>query len=331
MGATLSLPRRTGRRTVAACAALVLLVAPLGCSPYGPPQASAPLTPPTFDAASFPPLAPPRHIEQGIVVHETILDGKKIWIYLPDRKAEEGSLPCVLIAPAGTALINGMDEADGDRPEHLPYARAGMAVVAYSISGPVGIEAIKAAVTRGAPDPQVIDGAQAFIHAQAGFTDAEQALAFALARVPAVDANRIYTAGHSSAATLSLLVAENEPRLAACVAYAPCTDVRRRLTANRLMRLMEPQLPGFGAFIDQTSPINGASRLRCPLFVFHSSDDKTLPIAQTTSFVEEVKKVNSKVTFVQADHGGHYNSMIKEGVPQAIQWLKALPGADKGP
>jgi dipeptidyl aminopeptidase/acylaminoacyl peptidase len=144
--------------------------------------------------------------------------------------------------------------------------------------------------------------------------------------VPAIDANRIYTAGHSSAATLSLLVAENEPRVAACVAYAPCTDVRSRLTGNRLMRLMEPQFPGFGAFIDQTSPINGAARLRCPLFVFHSSDDKTLPIAQTTALVEEAKKVNPNVTFVRTDHGGHYNSMIKEGVPKAIEWLKTQPG-----
>ena len=60
--------------------------------------------------------------------------------------------------------------------------------------------------------------------------------------------------------------------------------------------------------------------------MFHSSDDKTLPIAQSAAFVEEVKKVNSNVTFVQADHGGHYTSMIKEGVPKAIEWLKALPG-----
>jgi dienelactone hydrolase len=343
---SMSFQRFRGLRSFATRGVLLFLAAVIGCGPHAPglgappaPNQDSPgaggakLTIPTFDPAAFPPLGPPRRIVPGVVVHETVLDANKIWIYLPDRKAEDGTLPCVLIAPAGATGINGMDLADGDRPEHPPYARAGMAVIAYSVSGPVNKEAIKTAMIRGAPDPEVIGAAQAFIHAQAGFTDAERALAFALARVPAIDANRIYTAGHSSAATLSLLVAENEPRVAACVAYAPCTDVRRRLTGNRIMRLMEPQIAGFGAFINQTSPINGASQLRCPLFLFHAQDDTVLLIADSAAFSAEVSKTNPNVTFVrpavgtysQAPKGGHYSSMIKEGVPKAIEWLKALP------
>jgi len=36
---------------------------------------------------------------------------------------------------------------------------------------------------------------------------------------------------------------------------------------------------------------------------------------------------NSRVTLVKTATGGHYNSMIREGVPKAIAWLKALPKA----
>jgi len=40
--------------------------------------------------------------------------------------------------------------------------------------------------------------------------------------------------------------------------------------------------------------------------------------------VETLKKTNPRVTFVRGTHGDHYDSMISEGVPQAIRWLQQL-------
>jgi hypothetical protein len=57
----------------------------------------------------------------------------KFWLYLPKGQHPAGSLPCILIAGAGSNLITGMDLGDGDRREHLPYARAGFAVLAYEL------------------------------------------------------------------------------------------------------------------------------------------------------------------------------------------------------
>ena len=54
---------------------------------------------------------------------------------------------------------------------------------------------------------------------QAGLANARTALEFALAKVPKLDAKRIYVAGHSSAATLALLFASHEPRIKACAAW----------------------------------------------------------------------------------------------------------------
>jgi len=63
-------------------------------------------------------------------------------------------------------------------------------------------------------------------------------------------------------------------------------------------------MPDFGAFIDRTAPINGAARLRCPLFLFHAQDDKNVSISESIAFVNEVRKTNPNVTFVQAQRGG---------------------------
>jgi dipeptidyl aminopeptidase/acylaminoacyl peptidase len=290
-----------------------LALALAGCAPKGP--IGRPNLP-DIDKSSFPALAPPRALEAGVVVHENQVAGGKIWVYLPAKAAAPASLPCVLIAPAGSTLEFGMDLAEGDRVEHLPYVRAGFAVVAYSIAG---------AVPEGHDNDAVFyNGVKAFQGAEAGLTDGRRAFEFALARVPAVDPKRIYTAGHSSAATLSLLVAENEPRVAACVAYAPCSDVRKRL-GDWHISSVEAKVPGFGDFIDRTSPINGADRLRCPLFLFHAKDDTNVRISESATFVDAVKKSNPNVTFVQAASGGHHDGMIREGIPKAIQWLQALP------
>ena len=60
--------------------------------------------------------------------------------------------------------------------------------------------------------------------------------------------------------------------------------------------------------------------------MFQAQDDENVPISESITFVNEVKKTNPNVTFVQVPRGGHYNAMIQEGIPKAIQWLKALPG-----
>jgi dipeptidyl aminopeptidase/acylaminoacyl peptidase len=319
---------KTQRPSTVAAAFLLLIAVgcgprPTGTAPAAPGEAVA-LAPPTGAAvpatvagepASFPPLPPPKLVEPGIAVHETIFASTQIWVYLPVNAAAPASLPCVFVAPAGAPLVYGNDMDEGYRAEHLPYARAGFAVVGYSIAGGVPDKPTEA---------QFIGGARLFKDAEGGLMDARRAIAFTLARVPAVNPKRLYTAGHSSAGTLSLLVAENEPQVAACVAYAPCSDVHHRL-GDLVIKTLDAKIAGFGAFIDRTSPINGASRLRCPLFLFHSQEDMNVPITESVAFVNEVKKTNPNVTFIQAQHGGHYNSMIQEGIPKAIQWLKALP------
>jgi dienelactone hydrolase len=281
-------------------------------APQGPPAVAAPADPTTF-----PPLGPARRVKPGVLLHEQVVGqgvaATRVGVYLPE-KPPEGKLPCVLIAPAGTPLIYGMNLAPGDQAEHVPYVRAGFAVVAYSLSGHVQDPR---------SDAQVAEGVRAFMQADGGLVNARTALDYALARVGKIDPERVYAAGHSSAATVALLVAEHDPRVKACVAYAPVTDVPARL-GPQTINMVSRQIGGFREFVERISPRTHLEKLQCPVFLFHARNDKNVPVAQSVTFANDLKKTNPKVKLVQVPTGGHHPAMIQQGIPQAIAWLKGL-------
>jgi hypothetical protein len=119
-------------------------------------------------------------------------------VYLPPTDAPEHSIPCVLVAPAGSNLLVGNDmDADDYHKETLPYAEAGMAVIFYSLDGGL-------ADMQNATDGQFKAAYNQFRTAFAGVVNGRNALEYVLTKMPQVDPKRIYTAGHSSAGTVSL-------------------------------------------------------------------------------------------------------------------------------
>jgi dipeptidyl aminopeptidase/acylaminoacyl peptidase len=300
----------------------VVLAALAGCQQGDTPSTgAAPQAPPAVAAAAdpttFPPLAKPRPVKSDIVLYEQVVGqgvtATRVGIYLP-KLPPEGKLPCVLIAPAGTPLVHGMNLGPGDQAEHLPYVRAGFAVVAYSLSGPV---------QDGRNEAQLMDGIRAFMQADGGLVNARTALDYALARMGKIDPERVYAAGHSSAATLALLVAANDPRVKGCVAYAPVTDLPARLGAQTIDRVSR-QVGGFKEFVERSSPRAHLAQLRCPVFLYHARNDKNVPVAQSVTFANELKRTNPKVKLVTPPTGDHYPGMLKQGIPLAIAWLKGL-------
>src|SRR5262249_9650474 len=159
--------------------------------------------------------------------------------------------------------------------EHYPYAKAGFAVASFEIDGHV-------ANLETAPDAVVLNGARAFRASQAGLANAKTALDFVLAKAPRIDAKRIYIAGHSSAATLAVLVAEHESGIKACAAYAAVTDVEAHLA--QAIPSLEGSLPGFREFLRFSSPKTHAAKLTCPLMLFHAKDDTNVPMRHATEF-----------------------------------------------
>jgi dienelactone hydrolase len=266
----------------------------------------------------LPELGEGRLLGSGIRWHEIRLSRRlastTIWIYLPEPLPEI-PVPCVLIAPAGTALYHGITLGAADRSEHLPYVREGYVVVAYELDGDLADSPTRA---------ERVAAARAFMRAEAGLINAQEVLDYALARVPAIDRERIYTAGHSSAGTVSLLVAAQEPRIRGCIAYAPVCDVAGWL-GEEFIDFMAFYIPDFREFTVQSSPRTHLTKLTCPLFLFHAEDDTVVPIRGSEAFAEELSKTNSRVTFARVVTGGHFSSMIRQGIPQAIRWLGSLP------
>jgi len=301
-------------RSVAPVVVLLAVVAGCGKKPPAAGDVAA-FAEPTAVAVAFPEPGPARTIVPGVRFHEATIDRggvpMKVWYYEPEKAA--GKLPLVLVPPAGSTLFVGMNLSDGDRTEHYPYVRAGFAVASFEIDGHVPN-------MQGASDAAVMKGARAFRASRAGLDNAKTALDFVLAKVPNVDPERVYVAGHSSAGTLALLVAEFEPRVKACAAYAACTDVEKRLApaAGQLDRA----LPGFRDFLQLSSPKTHAARLKCPLLLFHATDDTTVEPSESTDFAAQLRPTNPNVSLVTVPTGGHYDSMIRAGIPKGIELFR---------
>ncbi len=275
---------------------------------------------PVAGAGDPPELPKPTRLEGGVSFYEVELDTAggergKVWIYLPKGHTPKTKkkVPCVVIAPAGTRLFHGMGLADGDRPEHLPWVEAGFAVVSYTIDG---------AFADDATDPQFIAAVKRFTKAEGGVANARDALDYALARVPSIDPERIYTSGHSSAATLSLQFAANDDRVKGCVAFAPRSDLEGGL--KELVPDLEPHIPGFGKWLKDHCPLRQVAELECPVFLFQAADDQVIPMAETRAFAKALGKTNDAVELVTVEAGGHYDPMIDPGLPKAIAWVKGL-------
>jgi predicted Zn finger-like uncharacterized protein len=270
---------------------------------------------PVEPAAVLSELNPARPIQPGVLLQEAVLRPgalpMKVWYYRPVKAT--GKVPLVLVPPAGSTLLAGMELGDGDRAEHYPYVRAGFAVGAFEIDGFVPEAERKS-------EARVLKAAREFRDARAGLNNAKAALDYLLAKAPDVDPNRIFIAGHSSAATLALLVAEHEPRLKGCASYCGVPDVEERL--GRAIPVFDRAIPGYRGFLRFSSPKTHVEKLKCPVFLFHAQDDTNVPVAQATAFADLLKKTNADVTLDTSARGGHYQSMIDAGIPRGIAWMQ---------
>ena len=240
--------------------------------------------------------------------------GNRVWVYLPKSGRASATLPCVIVPPAGSRLFHGIRLTDGDRAEHRPYVEAGYAVVSFDISGELA-------------DPQDVararEAIKRFLAAQYGVADAQEALDTARKRFPQISETNLYVAGHSSAATLALQIAANDPRIKACIALAPIGDLAERLGPAGLTWL-DQVVAGSAAKLVAQSPCHLGKKIRCPVFLFHALDDDNVLPATVLRLKDAFEASGVKITYRTAPTGGHYDSMIDAGLPAAINWLRTL-------
>ncbi len=259
--------------------------------------------------------SPGRDVPAENVVREKIVHpdhAMNIWVYYPQSGFAD-KIPLIIIPPAGTSLFHGIQLSDGDANEHIPYVQAGFGVLSFDISGPVPDEA---------GEEESLAAARLFQERKAGIDDAQDALALVLARFDRFDEEKIVVAGHSSAGTLALSIAQFTPAVKACIAFAPVVNVTRFLGEN--MEFFEYYIPGFQDFIESTSPHNNLEKLKAPVFIFNALDDNVVTADQIAQSIEQMKENGVDYTHKTTDSGGHYYSMMEIGMPAAIAWLQQL-------
>ncbi len=241
-------------------------------------------------------------------------NGNIVWVYLPKGAGPEQKVPVVLIPPAGSRLFHGMRLGSDDRAEHRPYAEAGFAVVAFEVSGATA-GVINTKKTRAA--------LRAFQAAEWGVVDAFEALAVARGKFPQIYRERVYAAGHSSAGTLALQIASSTNSIRACAVYAPVCDVEEFVGESGLA-MLDSWVPGTSASLRNGSPINRVMAIHVPVFLFNAKDDNVVDPRTISAFREELARRRVRFEHVIAKSGGHYESMINVGIPEAIKWLKNI-------
>jgi dienelactone hydrolase len=272
----------------------------------------------------------PVHLEGGIEFYPVVIGGDgpglpmQLYLYLPAGQRVTHSLPCVFIAPAGTRLFHGMQLGEGDMPEHLPYVRAGFAVCAYELSGSMPRRSGSALLMSTVAGPL-----RQFMAVDGGVANARIAIDYVLNQVPEVNPQHLYAAGHSSAATVALDVAAADHRIRGVAAYAPVCNVEQRLA--RALPILERHVPGTGEFIARISPINRVNDFACPIYLFHADDDANVPMSDNQAFADALRAAGKHVTFVRVPTGGHYDSMIDDGIPGGIEFFKSLGAAPLPP
>ena len=241
-----------------------------------------------------------------------------IRLYLPTGPHGPGSLPCVIIAPAGSGFIHGMVLAESDTPESLPYVRAGFAVVAYELSG--NLEKHEGQKTTYG---MMRGPVKQFMAADGGCANARNAVNFVLASVPEVDPARLFAAGHSSAATMALNAVASDHRFRAVAAYAPRCDVLAVFSSE--VAKYDKVIPGTSALMERVSPIRHIDQITCPVLLFHADDDSLVPTSDNQAFADTMKSAGRQIEFKRVPNGDHYDSMIREGIPAGIAFFQARP------
>lgn len=234
--------------------------------------------------------------------------GGHMYVLLPPGNHAQASIPCLLVAPAGTNLLTGANTGPFFE-SHLPYLRAGFAIMDYELDG--------------APDYETEPGeaTRAFIDSQAGLVNSRNVIDFVLQKMPMVNPKQIFAVGHSSGGTHVLLLGEHDKRLAGVVAYAAVCKVPERIPAF-MARMVAGNDARIGDFLTQSSPHTHAARMNCPVLLCHAEDDTNVPVSDSREMHALLQAAGKRSELIITPTGDHYQEMLDQCVPKGIQWLQ---------
>jgi len=161
---------------------------------------------------------------------------------------------------------------------------------------------------------------------------------------PRVDPERAGLLGFSKGGTHSLLITAVEPRVKAAVVYYPLTDFEEWLNAEkysfptslriRLMRGEVIKRRGASRWeeilsdIRDASPINHVRTIQSPILLIHGEKDRTVPVAQTQRFFQELRAAGGNCKLYLLPGAGHVFNFRNKSQGQ-VAWERTLQFLDR--
>jgi cephalosporin-C deacetylase-like acetyl esterase len=269
---------------------------------------------------AIPERGKPQAMEEGVVMEETAYHGSGpggrtvLWLNLPAGAHKAKSLPCVLVAPAGSTMFQGMKLSEGDRDEQVPYVKEGFACMGFSLDG--DMSDMKGTIG------DVQTTFQQFVDSGGGVVNLRNAIEFLLAKVPEVDPARLYLCGHSSSATFALYACTVEPRIKAVCAYSPACDPLAFQNHTLTFKFLEGKVDNVDTFLSQVAPLNYVDRIHVPTLLFYAENENPHLTGYCHQMAEELKPELQTFQLTTSNTRDHYKSMIEYGIPAGITFLK---------
>jgi dipeptidyl aminopeptidase/acylaminoacyl peptidase len=137
--------------------------------------------------------------------------------------------------------------------------------------------------------------------------------------------------GASYGGYAAMWAAARNPDMYRCaISFAGISDLetmmrydRRQFAATRYYRSWRAKVQGDKEFdLDSVSPLYAIDRISIPMLIAHGTDDKIVPVAQSTKFHEALTKKNKTHTFVKYEGEGHG----LDEPTNAVDFLKRVEG-----
>ncbi len=141
------------------------------------------------------------------------------------------------------------------------------------------------------------------------------------------DPQRTCIVGWSYGGYAALMGAVKEPALYSCiVSIAGVSDLRALINSQR--RYINGRLGTMGigdgwkdrGSLEENSPVNGAKRIQAPVLLAHGTDDRVVPIKQTTDMAKALKRAKKSYEYVELEDAGH---SVQRG-PERLKLFSAV-------
>ncbi|MCV6620683.1 MAG: prolyl oligopeptidase family serine peptidase [Cellvibrionaceae bacterium] len=142
------------------------------------------------------------------------------------------------------------------------------------------------------------------------------------------DKDRLGFYGWSYGGYAALIAAARTPNIYQCsIAGAAVSDNQYQVNFYRAIIRGAGKLEQLRMWDDSISPIEEVAKVNIPLLVIHGSVDQRVPPAHAHKYMDEVKKLGKKVSYVELDGADHFSNTLfyshqKELYESIIGFLK---------